>query len=107
MDAYRKTASANEYAFHFSQLGYNNLSALACQHGNRSFMSMLQLAMVTLIRDPIKQLQNVEYSAHDLAVTRNVKLTPSVYMELVRIADANSVPRECVGEMLSNYAVTV
>lgn len=107
MDAYRKPASNNEYMFHFSETGYKNLRALAFRNGKRSAESMLRLVAFTLLRDPIRQLKDVEYSAHDLSVTKDIKLPASVYTEIVRIAGAKGVPRECLGEMLTNYAVTV
>jgi hypothetical protein len=107
MDAYRKPASNSEYMFHFSATGYKNLRALAFRYGNRSAESMLRLVAFTLLRDTHMQLKCVEYSAHDLSFTKNIKMPATVHTELVRIAAANGVPRECLGEMLTNYAVTV
>ncbi len=107
MDSYRSPASNDEYMFHFSKTGYKGLRTLASRNGNRSSESMLRLIAVTLLRDPLRKLNDTEYSAHDLSITKNINITAGVHRELVRIAAANGVPRECLGEMLANYAVTV
>ena len=107
MSTHPSPDSNDEYVFHFSKTGYKGLLTLAFRNGRRSSESMLRLIAVTLLRDPIRKLNGIEYSAHDLSITKNVNIPAGVHRELVRIAAASGVPRECLGEMLTNYAVTV
>jgi hypothetical protein len=97
----------DEYMFHFSEKGYGDLRTLAFRNGRRSVESMLRLIAVTVLRDPIRQFEDTEYSAHDLSITKNINISAGVHRELVRIATANGVPRECLGEMLTNYGAAV
>jgi hypothetical protein len=107
MDAHHIPANNDEYMFHFSEKGYRDLRALAFRNGRRSVESMLRLIAVTVLRDPLRKFKDTGYSAHDLSITKNINIPAGVHRELVRIGAANGVPRECLGEMLTNYAVTV
>ena len=103
MNDYRMPVGNSNYTFHFSDIGYQNLRAMAYKNGMRSVESMLRLVALTLLRGPNPQFKDTEYSTHDLSVTKIISMSDSSYSRLLRIADANGVARECLGELLTNY----
>lgn len=105
MDKFFTPVGHSQYALHFSSKGYDVLRGLASRYGNRTTESMVRLIAVSVHRDRRPNFKDGDYSAHDLSVTKLVGLSDFIHARLLSLADANGVPRECLGDLLTDYVV--
>jgi hypothetical protein len=106
MDKFYTPVGSSQYALHFSSEGFTSIRSLAQANGDRSIESMIRLVALSVHRDGNPSFKDGDYSAHDLSVTKLVGIADQVHANLLRIADMNAIPRECIGDMLTNYLVS-